>query len=229
MDLNDMRYRVEKAERELMPETRLEAFEQMQNNIQVYIQSLEEKKIAEEKAFDQEVEQLKPKTSDVAITDKEREKSPELVLLGNRKLDSKNVAVMNYLTKTVISRLSAEVDTPEDFLSIIEELANNEDHQMIHVFLDSFHEILQVGKSLPDYRKVEYEVKQLYKLAKDNVKSPEQLRYEAALQEAKQNKSRLFSRYLPEEKNINDFLNELNIKISFLKDEVTGSNPKNVW
>ncbi|RDY67296.1 hypothetical protein DXT76_19575 [Halobacillus trueperi] len=227
MDLNQMRNRMTKAEKELMPEARLKQFQQMQREIKQAFQSIEDEKQAKIKEFDSKAEFFKPDNK-ITITDKEKEMSPEMVLVNQRKFDSKNVAVMDYLTKTVLSRLASEVETAEDFLGIVSELAHHESENMRYVLIDSFHEIVKVGQGLDRYNVIKSEVKEALKQAKQNVKTKEQLRYEQALDEAEQEKSKLSVRYLPIEKNIQEFANVLNGKTLWLQDQIQGDQKQTI-
>ena len=228
MDFNEVRYRVERAEKELMPEARLEQYKKISEDARHYQHHLQDKKDAESQKFDQEAADLKP-DNEITISDKEREASPEMVVVGERKLDSKNVAVMSYLTKTVMSRMAAEVDTPEELLQFAKGLASDEDKNMRYVLIDSFHEILKAGKEFEDYSKVSYEMREQFRIAKNSLKSPEQQKYEAALEEAETNKNRLFTRYFAEEKNTEEFINEMDGKIKWLAGNVKGKSNANVW
>ncbi|MCP3031943.1 hypothetical protein LF817_11360 [Halobacillus sp. A1] len=227
MDLNQMRSQVAKAEKELMPEARLKQFQRMQGEVKQAFQSIEDEKQAKVKELDSKAEFFKPDNK-MTITEKEKELSPEMVLVNQRKFDSKNVAVMDYLTKTVLSRLASEVETAEDFLGIVSELANHENENMRYVLIDSFHEITKVGQDLDRYNVIKSEVKEALKQAKQNVKTKEQKRYEQALDEAEQEKSRLSMKYLPIEKNIQEFSNVLNSKALWLQNEIQGDQKQTI-
>ncbi len=238
MDLNEMRHRVDRAERELMPAARLQQWEKMQSDTQAYLKTIEDQRKQEEQNLMQEIEGLKPES--VEITDEEKEICPELTIVGSRKLDSRNVTVMNYLTKTTLSRLSAEAGSPDEFLKLIEEFATNENEQFKYVLLDSYHDIVKMGQSLfptdqgaghagLGFKGIEHKVRDFYKAAKESLKSPEQIKYEQAVEEVEQKKRRLMSRSYPVEKNIQEFLGELSGKINWTKKEMPGGQSTNVW
>ncbi|RJR23627.1 hypothetical protein C4578_04100 [Candidatus Microgenomates bacterium] len=238
MDLNDMRYRVERAEKELMPAARVQQWEKMQSDTQAYLKTIADQRQQEELKLMQEIEGLKPEV--VGITDEEKEKRPETTIVGARKLDSRNVTVMNYLTKTTLSRLSAEAGSPDEFLKLIEEFATNENEQFKYVLLDSYHDIVKMGQALfptdpgkghagLGFKGIEHKVRDHYKAAKESLKSPEQIKYEQAVAEVEQKKSRLMSRSYPVEKNIQEFLNELNGKIQWTKGHKSTSTHLPTW
>ncbi|RWZ49775.1 hypothetical protein EQV77_17975 [Halobacillus fulvus] len=227
MDLSTMRYRVSKAEKELMPEARLQEFYKMQGEVKQVFQAIEEEKQAKIKELESKANFFKPENK-ITITEKEKEMSPEMVLVDQRKFDSKNVAVMDYLTKTVLSRLASEAETAEDFLGIVSELANHESENMRYVLIDSFHEIIKVGQGLDRYNVVKHEVKEALKQAKQNVKTKEQLRYEQALDEAEQEKGKLFAKYLPIEKNVQEFSSVLDGKTVWLQGQIQGDEKQTV-
>ncbi|MCA1011387.1 hypothetical protein [Halobacillus halophilus] len=225
MNLNEMRNQVRKAEKDLQPEARLRQFESMQGQVRDELQALENEKQGKAKEFDSKAEFFKP-TTETTISSKEKEEFPEMVVVGDRKLHSKNVAVMDYLTKTVLSRVAIEVETPEDFLEVVSELAHHENENMRYVLIDSFHELSNMVKDMDSYKVIESEVRQAYKAAVQNVKSKEQLKYEDRLKEAEHEKGKLFTKYLPIEKNIQEFSGELNGKTEWLRREIQGESQK---
>lgn len=238
MDLNEMRLRVDRAERELMPAARLKQWEKMQSDAQSYLNTISDQRKQEELKLMQEIEGLKPDV--IKITDEEKKNRPEVTVMGSRKLDSRNVTVMNYLTKTTLSRLSAEAGSPDEFLKLIEELATNENEQFKYVLLDSYHDIVKMGQALYPtdpgaghaglgFKGIEHKVKEHYKAAKESLKSPEQIKYEQAVEEVEQKKRRLMSRSYPVERNIQEFLSELTGKINWAKDKMPGGQSTNVW
>ncbi|KPB03073.1 hypothetical protein [Bacillus sp. CHD6a] len=238
MDLNEMRHRINRAERELMPAARVQQWEKMQSDAQAYLKTLTDQRKTEEAKLLQEIEGLKPEV--VGVTDEEKKNRPETTIVGSRKLDSRNVTVMNYLTKTTLSRLSAEAGSPEEFLKLIEELATNDNEQFRYILLDSYHDIVKMGQSLfpsntekglagMGFKNVEHKIRDHYKAAKESLKSPEQIKYEQAVDEVELKKSRLASRSYPVEKNIQEFLGELSGKINWTKNKMPGGQSTNVW
>lgn len=230
LNLQKARNEVKDAEKKLMPKERLNKLKSLQSEVQRYMKHQESLREDEIKEVDKRIESLKPRKQ-LSITEEERSSTPEMLVYGNRKLDSKNVAVMNYLSKSMMSTIAAEADTPEKLVRVVSEFADHEDINVRYAFLDSYHDILKMGQSLEGFGKVQYDLKQQYLKASDSVKTPEQLKYEDALQEAESDKLQINMKYWPEEKNVSEFINDLNIRVGFLENEINGTEQerKGVW
>jgi hypothetical protein len=241
VNLQEIKIRLSHAEKDLMPKARLEQFNKVRKEVEQYLTSLTDQKAAEELKFDQEAEKLKPESKDISrqgflsgmLLPSGRPYETDAEKTNRHLAESKQISVLNYMAKTILSKIAGEADTPESFLDIVTWLANNEDKQVKHVFLDNYRDILAAGQSLENFGRIENEVKEQYKFAQESLKSEKQVQYEKALNEAQRNKSRLFQKYYPLEQNAKEALGYVQGKVVWLNDELNGGkeeeSSEKVW
>jgi hypothetical protein len=215
--ISNMRKRIYETKKNLMPGPRLEELKKIRSEFSAYIKNAEEMQKSELEKIDSQAAQFKPKAS--VISDEELKENQSLFLVGNRKMDKNSVRKMNYLTKTVLSKLKGEVRNKDEYLSLMSELANSENEDLRTLFLDNYYDLHKAGESLEDFQSIAYKLRDLYKSARDNAKSPEELKYEESLTEADKKKAGLIGQHFALEKNGQEFSNELDSEIRFLSNQ----------
>jgi hypothetical protein len=232
--IEEMRASLNEADKNLQPAAKLEVYKNVQNEAKETAKALSTSQEAEATVFDNEAAKLKPEkveTWDSRLTEMlagpeenpsgvyeteadKREK--QLKRQTEHIADSKQIAVLNYFSKVMVSRITAEADSGDSFLESIKEMASHENKQVRNAFIDNYAEILKIGKGFEDFNKVAFEVKRQYKSAKESLKSPEAVAYEKALEDAAEKQAGLIAKYHPHKMNLKDFTTKLDLDLHWM-------------
>jgi len=121
----------------------------------------------------------------------EKPKEPQ----RGKDLNAETVALLNYHSKVIQSKLAIEGTTQAGFYKVLEEFSNHEDKNMRWALMDSYHEVMDAGRSLmqrieptlttalsraatDNAEAFESKLREQYTMAKSSLKSPYELKQE---------------------------------------------------
>lgn len=140
------------------------------------------------------------------------------VEMPDRTINAETVAVMDYLKKTVISRMEAEGRSSDRLNLILEEVANHPDKNMRYVLIDHLGEISKAAAEIGERQEFSVNVHPFYLDAKENVKTEKQKKYEEAERSYQEVESAAYSQFLVQQRNLQDFIGEIDTKLHALDD-----------